>query len=76
MRSSTLVVGLAGILLPHFVLSSAELAHGSERCPPHVLVGELGKERARERGGCVCVSVCVLVDRIEKDESQELSLNM
>lgn len=43
----TLVVGLSGILLPHFVLSSAELAHGPEGSPAYVLVGELrgGQER-------------------------------
>jgi hypothetical protein len=37
----TLVVGLSGILLPHFVLSSAELAHGHEGSPAHILVGKL-----------------------------------
>lgn len=42
-RSFTLVVGLSGILLPHFVLSTTKLAHGSEGCPADVLVGKLGR---------------------------------
>lgn len=44
----TLVVGLRWVFLPHFVLSSAELAHGTKGSSPHVLMWELMDAHAQK----------------------------
>lgn len=38
------MIGVSRIILPHFVLSSAKLAHGSKCCPADILVGKLGMD--------------------------------
>lgn len=54
------MVGLTGILFPHFVLRPTKLAHGSERSPADVLMGKLESEGEYRKKGQVTAQWVVL----------------